>query len=797
MTCPSYNRSVTWCVADRTRIFLVPTDHRLDVAHSCPFDATLAGGQRVDDKAKSARMGELHMASFGAPHKSGDTELVLKTQQGDLVSGRVRFLSVPPELFSPYSKQGLVLLSNGRGGMARMYADLGRIQSKYDCVLGASLHPNFPVDRHVFVKRIRAWLKVEEAVLAQLGKDSLVVDTFEAGPPACWRFAFHLPDGQPVFLELVADMLDQLNTTVLRFSRPTGVPDAGPDPFAQPAVRLTVRVDIEDRNFHLETKCNGGAEYHFSSNSRELSDRVGFVFAPARDRQLRVVADTGLYHHQGEWCWNIPHPIEQSRGQEGSGDAYSPGWFDLPLPPGGNASLVFTAETSEPPVGAAFIGAREAANEAALMRASQRTDDEFGRQLVLAIQHFVVRRNEGKTVIAGYPWFLDWGRDSLISARGLLAAGMIDEVKELLILFGRYEDRGTLPNCIHGCDVSNRETSDAPLWYGVACEEVAGLEGENFYDAIVDQRGRTIGQVLYEIGLNYVRGTPSGVHMDNRSGLIWSPPHFTWMDTNFPAGTPREGYPIEIQVLWIRLLRQLGRLGVKVETEPWAELAERAQRSLTEFYWLEQRHEGISYLADSLTGPYCCPAADARPDDALRSNFLFAVSMDLLDGEPARRCVDAALKYLVVPGALRSLAPLPVKNPLEIRNLHGTLLNDPSHPYWPYYEGDEDTRRKPAYHNGTAWTWTFPSFCEALAKAWNFEAFATEAAKAYLGSMGRLLAENCVGQLPEILDGDYPHWQRGCDAQAWSATEALRVWKLLNSQHLTLQSRHLPVRPST
>jgi glycogen debranching enzyme len=109
----------------------------------------------------------------------------------------------------------------------------------------------------------------------------------------------------------------------------------------------------------------------------------------------------------------------------------------------------------------------------------------------------------------------------------------------------------------------------------------------------------------------------------------------------------------------------------------------------------------------------------------------------------------------------------------------GQLLNNPTAPYWPHYEGDEDTRRKPAYHNGTAWTWTFPSFCEALAQAWDFAPEAVAAAKSYLGSADHLLNEGCLGQLPEVLDGDAPHAQRGCDAQAWGATEALRVWKLL------------------
>jgi len=108
------------------------------------------------------------------------------------------------------------------------------------------------------------------------------------------------------------------------------------------------------------------------------------------------------------------------------------------------------------------------------------------------------------------------------------------------------------------------------------------------------------------------------------------------------------------------------------------------------------------------------------------------------------------------------------------------LLNDPHYPYWGRYEGDEDTRRKPAYHNGTAWVWTLPTFCEALAVAYDFSAASVSAARSYLAGQAALMESGCLGHLPEVLDGDAPHQERGCDAQAWSATETLRVWKILS-----------------
>jgi len=281
-------------------------------------------------------------------------------------------------------------------------------------------------------------------------------------------------------------------------------------------------------------------------------------------------------------------------------------------------------------------------------------------------------------------------------------------------------------------------------------------------------------QVLESIADHYRDGTPNGIRMDPASGLVWSPSHFTWMDTNHPAGTPREGYPVEIQALWIRLLRHLGRVGGARAAE-WQALAARALTSVEKLFWLEDS----GWYADVLAARPGQAAADAVPQDCLRSNCLFLVSLGLVAEERARRCVEAARRHLAVPGALRSLAPLPVQVPLPIRAADGRLLNDPSQPYWGRYEGDEDTRRKPAYHNGTAWTWTFPTFCEALALAWESRPEAVAAARAYLAGMAGLLDRGCLGHLPEVVDGDAPHTGRGCDAQAWSATEALRVWKTL------------------
>ncbi len=756
-----FPRVVTWTLIDTRRITVVPCGHWLLVEDSMPFRATLQMAHHPVVHVQSIAAAGGHVACF-APHQiGGDAQLTLgrHAAASQKISAALQFVA-PEPVFSPASQlpppESLVLLTNARGGMCRLCVDLGQVNSKYDCVLGANLHPTVPVDRHVLIKRYRVWVNADGFISALNFKN---LSQFRHGATAVWNFVANAGDGRTVEIEMRAAMLPEENTVVVQFRRPPEKSAMGKQLPGSAMVRLTVRADIEDRGFHEQTKRNGGAEFHFASHTQPLSDRPGFAFTPAGDRRLRVFADTGEFHPQPEWCENIPHPVEQTRGQEGAGDAYSPGWFDLPLPKGGVASLTATAELELRPRQAAQFPEVEALAD-------------FTGQLEFAARQFVVRRDNFKTVIAGYPWFLDWGRDSLICARGLLAAGLRNEVKQILLTFAKFEKDGTLPNTINGNDVSNRDTTDAPLWFAVVCEDLAEPA---FFDQPVDG-ARTIRDVLLSIAGNYAKGTPNGIRMDPDSALIWSPSHFTWMDTNYPAGTPREGYPVEIQALWIRLLRLLTTIAPAVERQKWRALADHATASLNQLFWLEDK----GWFADVLLGASRVIARDATVSDALRSNCLLLISLGLVSGDRARRCVEAAQKYLVVPGALRTLAPLPVATPLPVwRN--GQMLNNPVEPYWPRYEGDEDTRRKPAYHNGTAWTWTFPSFCEALVLAWDGAPEAVEAAKCYLASAARLLESGCLGQLPEILDGDTPHAQRGCDAQAWGVTETLRVWKWLQS----------------
>ena len=237
---------------------------------------------------------------------------------------------------------------------------------------------------------------------------------------------------------------------------------------------------------------------------------------------------------------------------------------------------------------------------------------------------------------------------------------------------------------------------------------------------------------------NYIAGTPNGIHVDAVSGLVWSPSHFTWMDTNYPACTPRIGYPVEIQALWISALRYLGR----------DELAARATESVKRLF-----AKASGGYCDCLDAPSGECAADARRDEAVRPNQLFLLALGVLD-DPS---ILEATQPLLVPGGIRSLS---AGNPL----------------YRGAYTGDEDTSRKPAYHNGTVWAWVFPIYAEAMAR---LDPSRRSAALALLSGAVENINAGCVAHESEIADGDSPHAQKGCTAQAWSVSELLRVWRAL------------------
>lgn len=767
-----YPAVIRWQASDLNRQLCVPLQHWLFLSDPAPFEVTLQRKGHISLHLRSIPFEAGHMASISpsALELDGETcqdaELILDLfkEEGRRHTSSLRLLC-PNPTFHPGLPTGVGLLTNGRGGMARVHANLGQVDSKYDCMLGANLHPDSPCDRHILIKRMRAWVNADGFLTAM---DDRSILRFEPGPPIRWVFLANAGDGRAVEIHLSLHMVPDRNTVVARFTRPSGDPIRGMRLPEHCNVRISLRLDLEDRGFHFETQACPEATTFFQSCTTPMEDKAGFVFAPGPNRTLRVHAP-GVFHTEPEWSLGIWHALESTRGLKDQGDAWSPGWFEFDLAVDATVELIACADPVDPSPAelAQTVGNGQRVKELIAQLPFPKSDS-FGRQLFLASSQFLAKRGEGSTVIAGYPWFLDWGRDTLIACRGLLAGGFHEEVRTILLTFARFEDRGTLPNMLSADSTANRDTSDAPLWFGLACEEAVKVMGPELLET--RSGGRKLREVLESIAKGYVNGTPNGIKVDMDSGLVWSPSHFTWMDTNYPAGTPREGYPIEIQALWIRLLRQL-------KDAPWEHIAVRAEKHLDQF-WCED----MGCFSDTLLAHRGISAMDAIPDGHLRPNQLQTIALGLVHGKRARRIVEACERHLLVPGAMRSLACLPVKEPLPIRGTNGERLNDPHHPYQGRYFGDEDTQRKPAYHNGTAWNFLLPPFCESLVIAYDESPEAVQAAKAYLASAECLLHQGCLGQLPEIMDGDAPHTPRGCDAQAWSVTEALRVWKMLHEK---------------
>jgi glycogen debranching enzyme len=773
-------RTVSWTwPADARRVVMIPPGFLLRVEAAHPFRIAVRTGSRCVAIESSLALGrERHLALLplgvsadaaawaAGAHRSLSAEIQVFEPGGVrravaplLVLAEGAAVRVPTSFDgAAVRNDGLcALLANERGAMAQVRASWGDIRSQYDALLAANSDSRVPADRRVFLARCRGWVVFCGYSYAL---DAVCTERFEADPGgggAAWRFDVPVGMGRSIRLTISLSLASGRNRLLLRVAREPSRGEAGLLDDGVP-VTVVLRPDIEARSAHEKTKAYAGPEQQWPAAVQ--AEANGFVFRPRPGETFRLHAAAGRYHPEPAWSYRVAHPLEAERGLDGLSDLFSPGWFGIDLAGGQETALTADGDGENP--GGTGDAGRQPAPPAG--EAFAPLPDVLRR----AIGAFVVRRDEHRTVIAGYPWFLDWGRDTLIVLRGLIAEGRLDLARDILAEFGWHEDRGTLPNMIRGRDASNRDTSDAPLWFAVAAADLARAAGPATALEL-SCGGRPLREVLLSIARHYRDGTPNGIRMDRESALIYSPAHFTWMDTNFPAATPRAGYPVEIQALWIAALELLA---AHVDAA-WKDLAVAARASVRRLFPLPE-----GWLADNLRAEAGAPAARGLPEDALRPNQLLAVTLGAVADRGLGRTVLRACQSLLVPGAIRSLADRPVRAELPVWR-DGHLLNDPRHPYQGHYEGDEDTRRKPAYHNGTAWTWMFPVYCEALLTVEGPAAKAT--VRALLGSSAVLVRSGCVGQIPEILDGDAPHGQRGCGAQAWGVSEWLRVWRKCES----------------
>ena len=642
------------------------------------------------------------------------------------------------------------LVTNGLGGFA-----CGTVAQactrRYHALLVASLQP--PVQRVVMVAKVEVLMRYRGRTF-ELG-----CNEFADGTVAPRGFellsAFEDEDGLPVWTYACGDvrleqrvwMAEARNTSYLAFALRS----------AAESVDLELRPLCTYRDYHAQS--HGGWVPEVTREERGCR-----VTAFPDARAYRLLTDRGEFRAEPDWYWNFFHRAEAERGLDSTEDLFRPGTFRICLEPGATVTLVATTESTSESAPAALESERK--RRRSLLRAVPPASPEWVRRLTLAADQFIVRRATssgefaGTTVIAGYPWFSDWGRDTMIALPGLtLATGRTQEAAAILRTFAAHVSRGMMPNRFpDGGEKPEYNTVDATLWYFHALE--AYLNATNDWALL-----RELYPVLREIIDWHRRGTRFSIHVDPEDGLLSAGEpgvQLTWMDAKVGEWvvTPRMGKPVEINALWHYALTRMvdwarAMKDHRAAADYQASAAQAAASFATRFWY-----EAGSYLYDVIDGPEgCTDHLGRRVDTSLRPNQIFAVSLggSLLDPARARSVVDVCAQELLTPVGLRSIAPRDAR-------------------YAGQYAGDP-RGRDAVYHQGTVWSWLLGPFALAHYRVYGDAPHA----QALLAGLAGHLDEACLGTVSEILDGDAPHRPRGCFAQAWSVSETLRAFHALTA----------------
>jgi predicted glycogen debranching enzyme len=476
-------------------------------------------------------------------------------------------------------------------------------------------------------------------------------------------------------------------------------------------------------------------------------------------RQLWLLADGSKVEPAHEWYSGFELMREAERGLDHQDDHLHVGTFSVSLDPGGSITVVISAE-SEPALDGEAARRRQDKYAATIQSRWEKASPRAGqapawvKQLVLAADQFVVKRPlpdspDGLSVIAGYPWFEDWGRDTMVSLPGLaLATGRPDVAKRVLATFARFIDRGMLPNCFPDkATTPEYNTADAALWYIEAVRSYHAATGD---DAFLAQMYPALADIIDW----HRKGTRYGIGQDPADGLLRAGEpgvQLTWMDAKVDGWvvTPRIGKPVEINALWHNALRAMALFARRLKRPPgeWETEAARVAVGFDRFW-----NEAEGGCFDVLEGP-------SGNDASVRPNQIFAVSLPAspLSAERQRGVVEICARHLLTSFGLRSL--------------------DPRHPdYKGRYRGGP-RERDGAYHQGTTWGWLLGPFALAHFKVYGDRT----AALALLEPLGRHVGVYGVGSLGEVFDGDAPFAPGGCPAQAWTVAETLRAWTELSA----------------
>jgi predicted glycogen debranching enzyme len=646
------------------------------------------------------------------------------------------------------------LVTNGIGGYASGTV-AGVVTRRYHGLLVSALPA--PLGRYVMfnhlLERVRLpdfrvlWLGDEDEVARQNAadhRDHLVEFRLEMGLPV-WRY-----DLGGVTIEKRVLMPYGQNTVHITYAL-----ICGPEP-----VRLTLRPSVQFRSYDAPLGTSEVAAYTLSAMGQRYELSGG---AKVPTLRLGVRADQAALTLDERGATAVPYEMEKSRGYDAIGSLWSPGYFRADLRRGHDVTVLASTESWDT---IESLSPEEAA-QAEIDRRRRLlsiagSDDRDGLvpELVLAADQFIIAPagraedaararavgEDVRTILAGYHWFTDWGRDTMISLEGLmLCTRRFREAACILKTFARYVQDGLIPNMFpDGSREGLYHTADASLWYFHAIERYVQASGD----------AETLKDLLptfIDIIEHHLAGTRFGISMDPADGLLRQGAEgyqLTWMDAKVDdwVVTPRRGKAVEINALWYNALRLLDgwtRLyGVSAHLDL-AERANRTRRSFNERFW----YGGGGYLFDVIDGEH-------GDDPACRPNQVFAIALGhpVLDEARWARVIEVVTEKLVTPFGLRSLAA--------------------DHPdYKPTYSGDLRSRDA-AYHQGTVWTWLIGPYVDAWLKVHPDD---RAAGTRFLEGFAPHLSDACVGSISEIFDAEPPYVPRGCVAQAWSVAEVLRT----------------------
>ncbi len=653
------------------------------------------------------------------------------------------------------------LEADGLGGFASGTAS-GIRTRRYHALLLTATTP--PAGRMALVNGFDAWVETPDgtfAISSQRYNPEVVhpdgasrIESFEYEPWPRWRYKIDsdivieqelfVPKGESAVFISWRLLPGHPERSGAESKDPVALPEgnsAGSLDFARDdgVVKLRVRLFLSGRDFHSTHHENGSFRFEAEQNGERVTFR-SYDNVPAVNAY-----SNGHYAHNPTWYRNFLYSEELARGLDPIEDLASPGVFEFSI--SRKPAVLMLAAEGHAITDIESIEARHAQ----VRSIEQARRQYFSNPLERAADAYLVKRSTGKTLIAGYPWFGDWGRDTFIALRGLcIATGHLEEARDILLQWAGTVSQGMLPNRFPDQGEQPEFNSvDASLWYIIAVNDYL-LTAKKQPTLSDDCHTEKLRAAVDAILAGYNEGTRFGIRAD-RDGLLSAGEHgqqLTWMDARVDGReiTPRIGKPVEIQALWLNALA----IGAKF-FERWEALFEKGRAAFQSKFWNE--HAG--YLADVID----CDHQSGVIDLTFRPNQILAVGglpLTLLSKEKARRVVAAVEMLLLTPVGLRSLAPA-----------------EPG--YAPHYQGDSRSRDS-VYHQGTVWPWLIGPFVEAWVRVHGANAAARRKARArFLPPLYEHLNHAGLGHVSEICDAEPPHTPRGCPFQAWSLGELLRL----------------------